>query len=161
MANDRLTVSCEMKPYLKAFLLSCYGNSDPLYLPKSDKFASLLSLLLSPTPDDYKPVPKSPNTVNIIIPYYNYLNISTHNYLTANSQKIFASRVESRFWVQYETCMDAYFLENIKRIDAIVLFIEKYNLPYTSVLEGMLRKAIYRSRRLTKKHHVRNYTKKM
>lgn len=160
MSQERLTVQIKIKPHLKAFLLSVYGEQQPLFFPKKDKFNELLAFLLSKPPADYKPKPINTTDLQVIIPYFEHINIVSYNHLSRRSQRIFENRINTRFWVTYEDFLDVCFRHNIKRSEAITLFIEKYNLPYTTYIEDMLRKAIYRSRVIQKKYPTRTYTKR-
>jgi len=150
-----------MKPYLKAFVLSVYGK-EPVFFPKRDKLNDLLQILLAKPPSNYKPIkPKDKNScLEVILPYFENLNISTYNYLSELSQRAFEKRIKSRFWVTFEDFMDESFRNNLTKADAIALFIEKYNLPYDSYIEDMLRKSIYRSRRILQKYPKRRYIRR-
>lgn len=159
MPQNRITVQIALKPYLKAFLLSIYGGPEPLFFPKKDKFSDLLAFLIAKAPADHVPEKRDPEKLQVILPYFEHINILSYNYLSEKSQVIFENRVSNRFWVIFEDFMDKCFQKNIRRSEAIALFIEKYQLPYDATIEDMLRKAIYRSMRLQKKYPVRKYTK--
>ena len=158
MIQERVAVQIKIKPYLKAFLLSIYGKNEPLFFPKKDKFNDLLAHLLSKPPSNFIPKAPSPDGLLVIIPYFEHINIVCYNHLSQNSQVIFEQRVQARFWVTFESYIDESFRLNISISNAISLFVEKYNIPYTSVVEDMLKKAIYRSRRIQKKYPKRSYT---
>ena len=157
--KDRITVSIKIKPFLKAYLLSIYGN-EPIFFPKQDKFNDRIAFLLDKQPPDNTIKPASSDHLSVIIPYFEHINITSFNYMSENSQLVFENAVQSRFWVTYEDFMDECFKQDIQVSKAIVLFIEKYKLPYTTEIEDMLRKAIYRSRMLQRKHPRRKYNKK-
>ena len=159
--QNRPTILIKMNPFLKAFFISVYGP-EPVFIPKRDKFNDVLKLTLAKTPKDYKPVKVSDRVeyVEIIIPYFETLNINTYNYLSQNNQRAFENRVRSKFWVTFEDLMDECFRNDLSRIESISLFIEKYNLPDNIEVEDMLRKALYRSRRIFQKYPKRSYSKK-
>jgi hypothetical protein len=158
--KDRLTIKIKIKPHFKQFLLSVYGKKEPLYFPKKDKFNDLLCLLLAKPPLDYNPKLNGSDTIEIIIPYFENLNIMSYNYLSQRSQKTFVNRVKKRFWVTFEDFMDTCFRRNINVTDSIALFIEKYNLDYDEKIEDILRKDIYRSRLISQKYPRRGYNKR-
>lgn len=148
-----------MEPYLKAFLLSCYNQEPPIFLPKRDKLNDMLQLLLAKPPKDHKPAPPDPDQLEVVIPYFENLNIMSYHYLSPANQQRFARRVKQIFWVTFEDFMDECFRHDMRRNDAIYLFIEKYNLPVDSRIEDMLRKEIYRSKRIFRKYPKREYRK--
>lgn len=158
--KDRLTVKVKIKPHLKQFLLAVYGKKEPLYFPKKDKLNDLLCLLLSKPPEDYNPKLNGSDTIEIIIPYFENLNIMSYHYLSQRSQKTFVNRIKKRFWVTFEDFMDTCFRKNINVTDSIALFIEKYNLDYDEKIEDILRKDIYRSRLISQKYPRRGYKKR-
>jgi len=150
-----------MKNYLKAFTISVYG-SEPVFFPKRDKLNDLLQILLTKPPAEHKPIRAAEKVdyLEIILPYFETLNINSYNFLSARSQRSFGKRLKSRFWVAFEDFMDEAFRNNMTRTDAIALFIEKYELPYDGYIEDMLRKSIYRSRRILQKYPKRRYVRK-
>lgn len=145
-----------MDAYLKAFLISCY-HQDPLFFPKRDKLNDLLELLLTKRPKNYKPKDPEGDYVEIILPYFENLNIMSYHYLSENSEKAFVKRVKKIFWVTFEEFMDESFRNDMGRNGAIYLFIEKYDLPLDTKIEDMLKKRLYRSRRIFRKYPKRNY----
>lgn len=148
-----------MEPHLKAFLLSSYRQEPPLFFPKKDKLNDLLQLLLSKPPKDYKPVAREGDHLEVILPYFENLNIMSYHYLSPANQKIFARRIRKIFWITFEDFMDECFRNDLRRNDAIYLFIEKYNLPVDSRIEDMLRKELYRSKIIFRKYPKRGYRK--
>ena len=154
--NDRITVHVKMKPYLRAFLIAIYGK-EPVFFPKKDRLNDMLQLLLTKPPKNHIPPSDHSGTIEIVLPYFENLNIHYNHYLSERSQQTFEERVNKRFWVVYEEFLDECLLKGMTRNSAIALFIEKYNLPYNSRIEDRLRKAIYRSIRIQTKYPKRNY----
>lgn len=159
MLKNRITVHVKLKPHLKDFLISTRGP-EPIFLPKTDKLRGLLYEMLKPRRKDQKPSKKNENTVEIIIPYFEHLNISTHNYLSPAKQKAIEELLELRFWYQFEKDMLTWYSYNINVSTSIAMFIEEYNLPYTSQMEDMLRKAFYRSQRINSKRPKRPHKRR-
>ena len=156
--RNRPTVHIRMKPFLKAFVVSVYGPQ-PVFFPKRDKLNDLLQLLLAKPPSSIKPIKPAERSgyLEVILPYFENLNINVYNHLSENSQAAFEKRIKSRFWVTFEDFMDEAFRHGLQKNDAITLFMEKYDLPFDSYIEDMLRKAIYRSRRIQQKYPKRQY----
>lgn len=148
-----------MEPYLKAFLLSCYNQQEPVFFPKRDQLNDMLQLLLARPPKDLKSVPPDPDQLEVVIPYFENLNIMSYHYLSPNNQQVFARRVKQIFRVTYLDFMDECFRHEMRRNDAIYLFIEKYNIPLDTRIEDMLRKELYRSKRIFRKYPKREYRK--
>jgi len=149
-----------MEPYLKAFLLSVYNQEPPIFFPKKDKLNDLLHLLLRKQP--IKHLPKGPacDYLEIIIPYFEDLNIMSYNYLSPEAQRIFCRRVNMIFWATFEDFMDECFRQDMRRNDSVYLFIEKYNLPEDSKIVDRLRKELYRFKGIFRKYPKRAYCKK-
>ncbi len=160
MNTNRPTVHIKLKPYLKAFMLHLYDKNEPIFIPKKDYFNKLIAELVTKTPADYKYKPATPQHLEIILPYYDYMDIRTYNFLSDRAQRDFENKLQDRFWVAYESFMDKKFILKISIIDAIGLFIEEYHLPYTSQLEATLQKRIYRSRHFNNSRRKRKYKKK-
>ena len=156
--NDRITVKIQMEPLLKAFLLSSYRQDQPIFFPKKDKLNDLLQLLLSKPPKNHVPKVEADH-LEVIIPYFENINITSYHYLSPRNQGIFCRRVKKIFWVTFEDFMDECFRHDMGRCDAIYLFIEKYNLPVDSQIEDRLRKELYRSKRIFRKYPKRDYRK--
>lgn len=156
--KDRITVKIPMEAHLKAFILSVY-KQEPVFFPKKDKLNDLLSLLLAKPPKDY--VPKDPKEpfLEIILPYFENLNIMSYNYLSEQSMRSFVRRIRKIFWITFEDFMDECFRNDMGRTDSIYLFIEKYNLPLDDKIEDMLKKQLYRSKRIFRKYPKRDYKK--
>ena len=163
MAQKRITVFIKMKPYLKAFLISLYGN-EPIFFPKTKEaiFVNKIEKLLSKPPHDFSDVipDEKEEYLEVILPYFKYTNINTKNYLSENSQKIIEEQSDKLFWEAFHDHMLDSFREQISRIRAVVSFIEKYDLPYDDKIEDMLRKSIYRRKKIFSKMPKRKYTKK-
>jgi hypothetical protein len=157
--KDRLTVKISIEPYLKAFLLSVYHQDEPIFFPKKDKLNDLLQLLLSKPPKNHIPRAVETDHLEIIIPYFENINIMSYHYLSEANQRIFCRRVKKIFWYTFEDFMDECFRQDLGRGDAIYLFIDKYNLPVDSKIEDRLRKELYRSKRIFRKYPKRNYQK--
>lgn len=158
--KDRITVKISMEPHLKAFLLAVYRQDPPIFFPKKDKLNDLIQLLLDKPPRDckHKPHPEG-EYLEVIIPYFEFKNIMSYHYLSADNQRIFCRRAKKLFWVTFEDFMDECFRQDLRRNDAINLFIDKYNIPVDSKIEDMLRKEIYRSKKIFRKYPKREYHK--
>ena len=159
MPQKRITVQIRLRPYLKAFIISIYGQ-EPVFFPKRDRFNDLLQLLLTKPPADHIQPHPDKSKLEVVLPYFENLNILYNHYLSDKAQKAFEERVKKRFWVIYDDFMDECLRKDLTRSTAISLFIEKYQLPYDSKIEDMLRKAIYRSVKIQTKYPKRQYNHK-
>lgn len=95
----------------------------------------------------------------MIVPYFENLNIMSYHYLSATNQRLFAKKVKQMFTVTFLDFMEKCFLNDLGKSDSVYLFLEKYNIPVDSKIEDMLRKTLYRSKRLTRKYPTRDYRK--
>ncbi len=159
--KSRITVSVKMDRRLKAFIISTYGK-EPVYFPKRDKLNSLLSVLLSKPPADLKLNPLDRDQLlTIILPYFEHININSHNHLSNHAQRVFQKRVKTMFDVAFVDFVDKCLLDGIDKVDAVNLFVSKYNLPDDLAHQDALLKAIYRSKKLMNRYPRRKYVKNL
>lgn len=157
MTVDRITVKVRMKPYLKAFIMHKF-EEEPVFFPKKDKLNALLYFLIQKQPAGYiQKVLDKKEYLEITLPYFEDRNINYYNHLSERSQVIIERRIRELFFVTFTQYMDQCFLRNISKVDSVSSFIELYNLPYTSGLDDMLRKELYRSKRMIQKWPLRDY----
>lgn len=148
-----------MEPYLKAFLISVYRQQPPIFFPKRDRLNDLLQILLAKPPSDLKYKPQDSCCLEVIIPYFENLNIMSYHYLSPKNQILFGKKVKQMFMVTFIDFMEECFRHDISKNDSIYLFLEKYEIPVDSKIEDMLRKSLYRSKRMLRKFPRREYRK--
>lgn len=148
-----------MEPYLKAFLLACYESEEPVFFPKKDKLNSLLQHLLEKPPKDLKYIQPTGDELEVIIPYFENLNIMSYNYLSPLDQEIFCKAAKQTFDYIFIDFMEKSFLNDMSKTDAIYKFLEKYRIPIDEKIEDTLRKKLYRSKRILRKYPTREYRK--
>lgn len=146
-----------MEPYLKEFLLSVHRQDPPVFFPKRDRLNDLLQLLLTKPPKDLKIFPREECYLEVIVPYFENLNILSYNYLSPSAEKLFAKKVKQMFNVTFIDFMEECFRNDLGKTDSIYLFLEKYNITADSQIEDMLRKTLYRSKRILRKYPRREY----
>lgn len=153
-----------MEQHLVDFLYAVYQpnqKNEPLFIIKRDRLNKLLSLLLSKPPPEYNPFKKTKEPyLELILPYFEKLNINTYYYLSHRSQRIFAKQVSTIFDVQFFNFIDDCMIEGLDKIEAINLFIEKYTLPDHLNFQDRLLKKIQRSEKILKKFPTRSYKKR-
>ena len=163
MPNNRLTVFIKIKPYLKAFLISVFGE-EPVFIPKN--FDGLYinifeKLLIKPNVRDIISIPDNKNDyIEIILPYYPNTNINVKNFLSANSQRIIEQRIADIFWETFYHYISDLLKHNISINGAIYSFMERYNLPFDSNIEDTLKKSHYRRKNKFLQVPTRQYVKK-
>lgn len=160
--KNRVTVKIKMEQHLIDFLYSVFQNGDlesPLFVPKRHRLNKLLSNLLTKPPLGYSFEKTNEPYLELIIPFFYGININYNNYLTPRSQRIFAKRVKSMFEVEYFNFIDDCLVNDMDKIDAVNLFIEKYNLPDHITFQDRLMKMLYRSKKILRKHPTKNYNK--
>lgn len=148
-----------MEPHLKAFLISVYRQEPPIFFPKRDRLNDLLQLLLAKPPRDLKLKPHEGCYLEVIIPYFENLNVMSYHYLSEKNQRVFAKKVRQMFAVTFIDFMEECFRQDLSKNDSIYLFLEKYNIPVDEKIEDTLRKSLYRSKRITRKYPTRDYRK--
>ena len=159
--KKRITVKMKMEKHLISFLYAVYqadSPNEPLFLPKRDRLNKLLSKLLTRPPIDYQP-PEHDSYLELMIPYFEKININSMNHISIKGQRIFARNVKNIFTIEFFEFIDECLLVEMERIDAVNLFIEKYNLPDDLSFQDRLLKTIYRSKKIMKKFPPRAYKK--
>jgi hypothetical protein len=163
MANNRLSIYVKMDPFLKAFCISIFGE-EPIFIPRNNDgiyIGIFEKYLVKPTIHDIISIPEDrSNILEITLPYYPNTNINVKNFLSANSQAIIKQRVADLFWEDYYRYMTESYKDNIPISNAIMFFIEKHNLPYKGKIDEMLRKSLYRRKKLIFQRPKRQYIKK-
>jgi hypothetical protein len=154
---DRPTVKIKIKPYLKQFLISVYGE-EPLYLPKRDKLADRLAWCLNKPPDQIPP-PDPEANLEIVLPWFEQVNIHQYNYMSRRGQYAFELFVQQRFWVTFEEFMDLNYRAGLTKYASFMLFLERYNIEEDSSMAQSLYKSLYRSRRISQLWPKRPYNK--
>jgi hypothetical protein len=127
-----ISINIRCEPYLICFMESLFG-SQPILLPRKDNFALLLNYLLVKAPDYYVNTRHGYGTLQLQLPYFEDKNVLYHFYLSPVKEIIFIRKIEELFRVSFRTEMNQCILLGIKRIDAIHLFMDTYNLPESSI----------------------------
>ncbi len=160
--SSRITAHIQMDQYLIDFLYSVYQSSnkeEALFLPKRNRLNKLLSLLLTKPPKEL-PESISPKAqLHLLIPFFEKININSINYLSHRSQQIFTKQVKRMFDVEFFDFVDICLINAIDKIDAVNLFIEKYDLPDDMKFQERLLKKLQRSKKILKKHPTKTYKK--
>lgn len=146
-----------MEPHLKAFLISVYRQQPPVFFPKRDRLNDLLQLLLDKPPRDHNHKPPESCYLEVIIPYFENLNVMSYHYLSERNQVLFSKKVKQMFNATFIDFMEECFRNDISKSDSVCLFLEKYEIPFDSKIEDMLRKYLYRSKRILRKYPRREY----
>lgn len=153
------SVYIPVKPYVKAFYLSRYGE-EPIRFPKRDKISNLVSILLDKRPADAKDgIPDRVNSIEIQIPCNDFHDRNIFNHLSQRSKETVARRITNIFLNAFHEDMEELLLAGFTRGDALALFIEKNRLPDDETTRETLRKSIYRQKRLITVIPLRGYTK--
>jgi len=161
--KKRITVKIKMDQYLVDFMYAVFQpgeTHEPLFIPKRHKLNKLLSFLLVKPPEDYNPFEKmSEPYLELIIPYFEKFNINTYNYLSRKSQRTFAKKVMDVFDIAFFEFVEPLIIDGIDKIDAVNLFIEKYNQPDTLRFQERLTKKLQRSLKFSDKKPKKSYKK--
>ena len=159
--KKRLTIKIKMEEHLISFLYSVYQptkTQEALFLPSRDRLNKLLSLLLTRPPSEQTP-PEEGTYLELVIPYFEKININSINHISIRAQKTFARSVKKIYTIQFFEFIDDCLISGFEKIDAVNLFIEKYNLPDDLAFQERLLKSIYRSKKIMNKFPPRSYKK--
>lgn len=152
-----------MKPWLKAWVLSSYNKTEPVFFPKQDKINSILADVLQKPPFKHKPKPYNREDLQIVLPYYEHPNTNVFNYLSKTSELIIEDWINQQFMVCFIKAMNRGAVLGIPISLAITSFMEKYKLTMhdnDGKLHDMLRKSIYRRHSLNSLWGKRPYRKR-
>lgn len=158
MKTDRITIRVPIKPYLKSFVLSYYNSQEPILFPKRGKINFIIRNLLKKQPEKRCFTDNVGINLEIILPYYEDLNIMSYNYINPEDEKVLNEWLEMIFWTKFDEFIDTEYLQGIRQNVSISAFLEKYNIQES--IEDMLKKRIYRSRLTCRKTPKRYYKKK-
>jgi len=153
-----------MENYLVDFLYSINqpeNRKEPLFIIKRSRLSKLLGVLLAKPPANYKPEVISDSFVEIIIPYFQNININSNNWMSPRAQKLFEKQVQQVFEVEFFEFIDDCMINDIDKLDAINIFIEKYQLSDSLTFQDRLLKKLYRSKKIIKKFPTREYKKNL
>lgn len=155
----RPTIKIELKPFLKCFLQSVYSNDQIISFAQNDQLSALLTMILIKKPKNRNIEEPKGDYIEVYLPIRDHHKGSEYNYMTPSAIRRFQKRIELLFWVTFEEFIYESLRLQLGRTDAIALFIDKYGLPEDEKIKNKLRKAVYRSKRLTNRFPKRTYTK--
>lgn len=143
--SDLVTTNIEIKPHLKQYLITLYGE-EPIHLPHRHNYNRLLVRLINKMPKDHKQVPADKNTVCVILPKNEIKNITVYNYLSRESQLIFRKEIEKDFWYDAKKYIDTIIQsENINRKQATLMCMKCYNISESDLTFDAFYKYFYRN----------------
>lgn len=162
MSEFTVTVT-NIKPYLVDFLLGQY----PDYVEFGKLTASLniypgklIHELLAPQPQNYEVANKNTEGMEIILPYYNDLNVRSRNYLSINSQRIFCKKIRAHFTARLVEYIQDAMRSGIDFIDAVDRFMEIKSINPENITRNALIKDFYRFRKKENNDNFLNFSKK-
>lgn len=161
-----MTISIEIKPYLKYFLLHQYG-SEPIPATKNNIIGLIIDPLLEKSPREFLPGLKNEvNSATIEIElvfqhkFQKRKNPDYYFFLSRDSEKQFENCINRIFWDLFFLHMDSRILFckkhrlSIEYKSLIDEFVSTYNLPEEYCSFEMLKKAYYRHRKVEIKIQV-------
>ena len=134
MSDQILTI--RTKPYLIRFLETTYGPQ-PIKFPKSN-FNDIILYYVDFPPLDYKVPDYGDETLKIEIPYCEFKNIKSYNYLNPERQDFFNDEIYMFFRLTYRKeiskllMMQSNKKDPVRKKKAIEMFMEKYNISMDS-----------------------------
>ena len=141
--------------------MSLYPNqTEPIFMPKRDRFNERLAFVLHKPPIDYQPSSLyDPLKLHILLPYFKNLDTFRQTYISPNSQKAFVNSVHQTMIALFIDSMLENYIQGFTKYHGIRCFIEKYDLSKYPYMEEKLNKLVYRSIALHKKYPKRKYDK--
>jgi len=138
-----MTISIRIQPYLVDFLTKVYGPQ-PIAFPRKDNFNRILNKFMDREPATYSSYHRSDTNLEIQLPYFEDKNVLSNFSLSPVQHSILVAKIEDMFKLTYRDEIDQCLLLGIKKIKAIHLFMEKYEIREQSV--DMLLKDYHRFR---------------
>ena len=126
MASD-VIINIKVDQTLIAFMENLYGPQ-PITFPRKDNFNLLLHHLVSPALQDRREKQYAESNLAIVLPYFDDKNVFYNYYLNERRQRIFEQSVDNLFRITFRCEIDRALRLCITRIDAVYVFIDKYNL---------------------------------
>lgn len=123
-----MTIKIKCEPHIITFFTRIFGKM-PISLPKGHVLGYVLRHLLDRPPKDHIEIhDEGANFLEIRIPFNDEKNPLYNFYLSEQSKRIFADRIEREFKLMFREDINASRLAGLKKKDAIYLFIDKYDL---------------------------------
>jgi len=120
-----LKVKC--KPYLVSFLETLHGKS-PISFPKNSNFNTILDVYLDKPPLAYIESDYGESFLEIRLPYFEFKDIRSYNYLSPSNERIFVKEIWKFFKITFRRETSQQILRGLEKQEALEIFIKKYNL---------------------------------
>ena len=123
-----VTILLDVKPYLKSYLLTLYGPSEPIRFPRRHCLNTFLIRHLGPPPAGSFPKASRAGKVEIALPYSRAKNVLYNHYLSEHDEEALRKELEREFVYDYRCYIKEKMRAGISRKEATELFMEVYNI---------------------------------
>ena len=124
-------VTFKLEPFYQAFLRSYYVQREILFeFPKGSDINLLLGFISMKQPrEQIKSLDFGNEAFHVLLPNMEYKNVLVYNYISHTGRKVFQQKVEDLFKLVFHSHVDrAIHKDGIRKRDALMLFLEKYEL---------------------------------
>lgn len=140
-------VAIKLRPYLKDFFINRCGETEPVKATITNKLFPYLVQYLTPKPKNWKPPVSAPDILLIELPYNNYINSRTLNYINPRNYTAIKSYFYGLFYARFIDYMnDRVLLKKWQVKYAIMNFIDENNISYNNANYDSLKRIFYRYR---------------
>jgi hypothetical protein len=125
-SNYSVNIKCTV-PVIE-FMVNRYGKQ-PIEFPKKDRFNTMISFALQKPPADYKGEPSYGNeTLKIMLPFMEYKNVDSWNYLSPMAQADIASKMKAFLKAEFHSFMDDAKNNGFNQVSACYMFMEQNDI---------------------------------
>lgn len=149
-------VTIKLEPFYQQFLRQQFSQHDIVFtFPAKHDLVKRLEAFLTKAPDNYKPAPRTEATFMISLPYMEHKSVAVYNYISAEKNRLFNSRVREYFHLVFHDHIIRYRKEGFYRKEIISIFLDDFKIEpkYSDRIEKEFN-------RYLKKEKNRRYNKK-
>jgi len=151
-----IITTMKLDPFYQQFLRAQFHNADIVFrFPPRHDLLMRLECFLTKTPLNYKRQDYGENTFRIELPYMEHKDVMYYNYLSENSQALFAQRVKDFYRMIVHELFADYRRKGFFKTEIVYLIIEDFSFTtsdYDRILKDFNRfVACEKSRRFTQR----------
>ena len=158
MAKEEFYIDIKVKPYVKQYLINCWG--DPVAIHKSDRYFNLLKIYLKRPRKNYKPVIHSPGTCLVRVRISEDIFYRNGFVMTLNQMSWFSKYIEQDLKFHMRMFVDTRALIGCTVADSIRQFQDSYNLTEEVWSFESIKKDIDRHTNIKRENIVNDFFKK-
>ncbi|MFZ4705438.1 MAG: hypothetical protein ACOYMF_05465 [Bacteroidales bacterium] len=123
-----VTFLMEVKPYIKSYLLTLYGPSEPILFPKKSNYCRFIHQNIQKRPPDAHVDFNREGKVEIQLYYNEFKNILHYNYIGKEGAKKLRNIIKAEFTQDFRDFIKLKIDNGWSRKEATIMFMTLYNI---------------------------------